>query len=128
MAVVAAFFGGMAVQRPHEKPVSIDYGAEMLRRFSGAEHNLALEQPLDNQSLGAVGQCGWESRQQSPEEIVAALERCDQLEVALNWLPADERQIVVWRQFEELTFIEIAARLRWSRQVVDRAFRRAFTR
>jgi RNA polymerase sigma-70 factor (ECF subfamily) len=101
--------------------------AEVLRRFSGAEHNLALEEPLGNQSLEAAGQRGW-ARQQSPEEIVAALERHDQLEAALNQLPADERQIVVWRQFQELTFIEIAGRLRRTRRVVERAFYRAFGR
>lgn len=98
--------------------------AAAIRAFSGTEHDVAREQPLEADSF----EHGRGPRQPTPDEVLAALDDLALLAKALNDLPRDERQIVVWRQYEALTFIEIAARLCWTRHAVERAFQRAFVR
>ena len=59
---------------------------------------------------------------------MAELDDREALGDALNGLPADERQIVVWRYFDELPLDEIGQRYGWSRQVVALVLRRAFAK
>jgi RNA polymerase sigma-70 factor, ECF subfamily len=95
----------------------------VLRRFEpGNKRDISREELLDAAALEAM-QPHCHRRQQTPDEIVVGLEVTAAVETALDELPPDERQIVRWRMFDGVSFIEIAQRLDWTRHAVERTFR-----
>ncbi|MGH7139508.1 MAG: RNA polymerase sigma factor [Pirellulales bacterium] len=102
--------------------------ADLQRKYQRAGvHEFTPDKPLDELELEAGSQHGDGRRRASPDEILEALETAGQLLAALNQLPADERQIVIWRVVKRLTFAEIAARLLFSADAVERSFKRALS-
>jgi RNA polymerase sigma factor (sigma-70 family) len=85
------------------------------------------ELSLGNQQLEEAGAHGYGPRQPSPDELFIALETAGRLLSALNRLPPDERQIVLWHVSDRLSFGEIAARLLYSDDVVRLAFKHALS-
>jgi RNA polymerase sigma-70 factor (ECF subfamily) len=77
-------------------------------------HNEAMDcrrrSALEDRSIRAGG--WWKSVSVSrPDELVGRREQIDRIRRAVESLPAEQRQVVQLRIYEELTFAEIAARL-----------------
>jgi len=83
---------------------------DVARRVSLEDHAEALPAPV-RQALSLIMQT----------------ERAEQLERALETLPESQREIIVLRKLEELTFAEIGARLDKSEDACRMAFARAMT-
>jgi RNA polymerase sigma-70 factor (ECF subfamily) len=64
----------------------------------------------------------------TPSQALAAAETAGQVRTALERLDADERQILVWRHFEQLTNRAIAERLQISEAAANKRYIRALDR
>jgi RNA polymerase sigma-70 factor, ECF subfamily len=92
------------------------------------DDTVAGEVPLDEELVEGAEKHARARSQPLPEEILAALDEAEMLKDAINELPADERQILVWRLYDGFTFVEIAARFGLTPKAVIRALERAMNR
>jgi RNA polymerase sigma-70 factor (ECF subfamily) len=77
-----------------------------------AKRRIAREVALDVAGASdAQDACGLEAREPTPSHRVIHDEQAESLHRALERLPADYRQVIHWRQWEELSYEEIARRL-----------------
>jgi RNA polymerase sigma-70 factor (ECF subfamily) len=111
-----------ALFRGHSEPEFVDWLREilagricnLLRRYLGTQgRDLRREQGWNvdlDQSSRAIDR-GFFALQSTPSQHVAQREQGVLLAEALGRLPADYREVVVLRHFEELTFPEVARRM-----------------
>lgn len=97
---------------------------QLMRWFSEGKRDLSREELLDELRLDDGSQHPFRPAQQSPDEIVQALETDGQLRAALDKLPEDERKIARLHLTDGLTCQEVADQLRLSVDSVKRACKR----
>ena len=85
-----------------------------------ARRRLARETDLGSTVLGVVPVAG-----AGPAEHVHAREMTDRLRLAMELLDERDRQLIVWREWEQLSFADIGQRLELSDEAARSAARRA---
>ena len=100
----------------------------LVRWFSEAKRDLSREELLDELRLEDGKQHAYGRRQQTADEIFESLETAGQLQAAIDALPDDRRQIVTWHVNDRLSLAEIARRLGFSNDRVERTFKTCLRR
>lgn len=84
------------------------------------------------QSLNGWGQEGWgddlPGNGETPSRVAVAHEQADTIQAALNELPPLQRQVIVWRVWDDLPFSEIGQRMGRSMDAARMLFGRALCR
>jgi RNA polymerase sigma-70 factor (ECF subfamily) len=81
--------------------------------------------PVDSSAQFVRGMLGQDP---SPSQVVAAAELAERLRLALEQLDEEERELILWRHFEQLTNREIAQLLRISDAAANKRYIRALQR
>jgi RNA polymerase sigma-70 factor (ECF subfamily) len=108
-AAVMAWLARMAENEIRDRA---DYASRQRR-------DAARRVPLDDQAAAVPAPV-----RQALSQVIAT-EETERLERALETLPEAQREIIVWRKLEELSFAEIAAKLGKSEDACRMAFARA---
>ena len=102
--------------------------ADQDRHYRGtAKRNLGKEVGIGSSDVGSsdVGPADPAASTPSPSNLLMQEERAVALTAALERLPAHYRQVIVWRQIEDLSFEEMAGRLDRSVDAVRKLWWRA---
>jgi len=99
------------------RAILLNHLANVTKAYSTGMREVTREQPADSR-IAASGQL-------SPSQELVSRELRDQLNAALNRLPAEWRQVFTWRHQENLSFAEIGLRLGKSEDTARRAWARA---
>jgi RNA polymerase sigma-70 factor (ECF subfamily) len=105
--------------------------AHLVRRYLGTQaRDAQLERALED-DLGESSRAldmGLVAEQSTPSQRASRREQAVLLADALNRLPPDYREVLILRHLEELTFPEVAARMRRSLDSVEKLWARALPR
>jgi RNA polymerase sigma-70 factor (ECF subfamily) len=98
------------------------------RRYRGTgKRRVALEVPLEVPSAGAPP-ATWAGEAMTPGNQAAHREQVAALMAALERIPEDYRRVVLWHQYDRLTFEEIGRRLGRSAEAARKLWSRALIR
>jgi RNA polymerase sigma-70 factor (ECF subfamily) len=99
------------------------------RRHLGADKRaVTREVPALPADSSAQFVCGLLSRGPSPSQALAAAELAERLRLALQQLDDDERELILFRHFEQLSNREVAQVLRVSEAAANKRYIRALQR
>ena len=102
--------------------------AELNRRYQGTEKRMIDREISLDQADDSVGPKFPPMESRSPSSIVSLQEQTESIRSALARLPEHYRQVIVWRQWEDLSFEEIGQRLNRSPDAVRMLWWRAVER
>jgi RNA polymerase sigma-70 factor (ECF subfamily) len=102
--------------------------ADLRRRYRGTrKRRIALELPIGDTSGKSVGE-PWPCDPVTPGASAVRRERAAALMAALERIPDHYRRVVVWHQYDRLTFEEIGGRLGRSTESARKLWSRALIR
>jgi RNA polymerase sigma-70 factor (ECF subfamily) len=98
------------------------------RRYRGTrKRQVALEIPIDVATAGADRR-DWACESASPSARATLGEQTAALMAALARMPEDYRRVILWYQFDQLTFEEVGRRLNRSGEAARKIWSRALNR
>ena len=102
--------------------------AEVHRRYQGTDKRMVDREVSLDQAGDSRVASDPQAATPSPSSVVSLQEQTEAVRQALARLPEHYRQVIVWRQWEELAFEEIGARLHKSADAVRMLWWRAVER